>query len=122
MFKHRFVRFLVSGGMGTLLSYGIYLVLLQVLDFRLSYTVSYVFGIIFAYVMGRFFVFKATQGAASILLFPLVYAAQYVLGVCVVWGSVEYLCMPQWIAPLIAVAVTIPCTYFLSKYLFVGRF
>ena len=72
--------------------------------------------------MGRFFVFKATQGAASILLFPLVYAAQYVLGVCVVWGSVEYLGMPQWIAPLIAVAVTIPCTYFLSKYLFVGRF
>lgn len=62
MFKHRFVRFLVSGGMGTLLSYGIYLALLQALDFRLSYTVSYVFGIIFAYVMGRFLCLRQPKG------------------------------------------------------------
>lgn len=118
----KFVRFLISGGVNTFFTYAMYLFLLRFFDYRVSYTASYIFGIVFAWVMARFFVFKSTQGVRSVFLFPFVYAVQFVLSVGVLWGSVEWLNAPYWLAPLLVITVSLPCTYFLSKYLFVGRF
>lgn len=118
----KFVRFLISGGVNTFFTYAMYLFLLQFFDYRASYTASYVFGIVFAWFMARFFVFKSTQGIRSVFLFPFVYAMQFVLSVGVLWGSVEWLNAPYWLAPLLVITVSLPCTYFLSKYLFFGRF
>lgn len=116
------MRFLISGGVNTFFTYVMYLFLLRFFDYRASYTASYIFGIFFAWFMGRFFVFKTTQGVKSIYLFPFVYAVQFVLGVGVLWASVEWLNVPYWLAPFLVIIASLPCTYLLSKYLFVGRF
>ena len=50
-----FARFLVSGGFNTLVTYGLYLLLLNVLSYRISYTIAYVAGIVLAYSLNRFF-------------------------------------------------------------------
>lgn len=69
--------------------------------------------------MSRFLVFKEHQGIKSILLFPLVYVAQYVLGMFVVWFWVKQLSLPEYLAPLAAIILSLPLTYVLTKLVFV---
>lgn len=115
----KFFRFLLTGGLNTGITYALYLVLLSVFTYTWAYSISYVCGIVFAFVMSRFFVFKEHQGVKSILFFPLVYVAQYVLGMFVVWFWVKQLSLPEYLAPLAAIILSLPLTYVLTKLVFV---
>lgn len=115
----KFFRFLLTGGLNTGITYVLYLVLLSVLPYTWAYSISYVCGIIFAFVMSRFFIFKEHQGIKSILFFPLVYVAQYVLGMFVVWFWVKQLSLPDYLAPLAAIILSLPLTFVLTKLVFV---
>jgi putative flippase GtrA len=126
MFKHlmqrlhqfSFARFLVSGGFNTALTYVIYLVALHWLDYTWSYSLAYGIGILLAFVLNKTYVFKTDRGWKSMVLFPLVYLAQYLisLGVLHVW--VERLQWPAELAPLIAIAISLPVTFVLSRLVF----
>jgi putative flippase GtrA len=115
----KFVRFLLTGGLNTALTYILYLALLSFLPYIWSYSISYVCGIFLAFMLSRFFVFKEHQGLKSALLFPFVYLAQYILGVFVVWLWVKQLSLPESLAPLAAIALTLPLTFALSRLVFV---
>ncbi len=117
----KFFRFLLTGGLNTGLTYVLYLALLSFLPYMWSYSISYICGIVLAFVLSRFFVFKEHQGLKSALLFPLVYVAQYALGVLVVWLWVKKLQLPEYLAPLAAIALSLPMTYVLTKLVFVKR-
>lgn len=119
--RSRFFRFLISGGVNTGATYVIYLLLLQVLDYRVAYSVAYVFGIVLSFLVNRLFVFKTHRGWRSIVLFPFVYLVQYLVSVAVIWGWVEMLDLSATVAPLIAIAITIPLTYVLSRFVFSHR-
>jgi len=84
-----------------------------------SYSVSYVCGILMAFVLNRFFVFKEHQGLKSVLFFPFIYVAQYILGIFVVWFWVKKLMLPEFLAPLAAIILSLPLTYALTKLVFV---
>lgn len=116
-----FMRFLVSGGINTVTTWIMYLVLLNFVAYKISYTISYVIGIIFAYAINRFFVFKSHRGLSSVILFPFVYLFQYLFGLLIVWIWVEMLKMGVVFAPIISIVVSIPITYFLTKYVFKGN-
>lgn len=111
-------RFLVSGGFNTVVTYGLYLLLLNVVSYTTSYTIAYVAGIVLAYGLNRYFVFKSHQGIKSVALFPLVYLAQYLTSLLILWVWVEKLGWDSRIAPLIAIAITVPMTFVLSRYVF----
>lgn len=119
--RNSFVRFLLSGGLNTVVTWALYLVLLNFIGYKTSYSISYVFGIVLAYLINRFFVFKTHRGVSSIMLFPLVYLFQYLLGLLIVWGWVEVFKMEVLFAPLISIIVSIPITYILTKYVFNGK-
>ncbi|KPW19740.1 GtrA family protein [Pseudomonas cannabina] len=119
--KQDFARFLMSGGFNTALTYGIYLVLLMFLSYKISYTISYVTGILLAYVLNRFFVFKSHQGLRSVVLLPLIYAIQYCLSLVILWCWVEKLQFDERLAPLAAIALTLPVTFTLSKLAFAAK-
>ncbi|OUM07340.1 hypothetical protein BW686_10485 [Pseudomonas syringae] len=116
--KQDFARFLMSGGFNTALTYGIYLILLMFLSYKTSYTISYATGILLAYVLNRFFVFKSHQGLRSVILLPLIYAIQYGLSLVILWCWVEKLKFDERLAPLAAIALTLPVTFALSKLAF----
>jgi putative flippase GtrA len=113
------VRFLLAGGANTLATYLLYLVLLTFLPYRISYGLAYVAGLFLAYVLNRVFVFNEHRGTRSIALLPLVYLAQYLLGAGIMHVWIELLGQSERIGPLVAVAATVPATYFLSKLAFV---
>lgn len=115
------LRFLLSGGLNTAVTYLIYLGLLRRAGYQLSYAIAFVCGIAISYVMGRVFVFKSHQGYRSALMLPLVYLIQYLAGAAVVWMWVDLLYQRPSLAPAISIAITLPITYLLSKFAFVGK-
>ncbi|RZO08824.1 GtrA family protein [Pseudomonas moorei] len=116
--KQDFVKFLISGGFNTAMTYGVYLILLMFLPYTTSYTISYIAGIVLAYLLNRFFVFKSHQGLKTIALLPLVYVMQYVISMLILWCWVEKLGFNDSLAPIVAIIITIPITYVLSKFVF----
>ncbi|TKI07934.1 GtrA family protein [Martelella alba] len=111
----------MSGGLNTALTYAIYLLLLNVCGYTAGYTVAYVAGIVFAYIMNRCYVFKHHRGLKSIIWLPLVYFFQYSASIAIVWCWVEILDFSTRSAPLVAIAITLPMTYGLSRRLFRPR-
>ncbi|WP_338759979.1 GtrA family protein [Massilia sp. METH4] len=115
------LRFLLAGGLNTAVTYLLYLGLLPVAGYQASYAIAFVTGIAISYVLGRVFVFQAHQGYRSVLMLPLVYLVQYAVGAAVVWAWIDVLHQHAMLAPAIAIAATLPLTYFLSKLAFVGK-
>ena len=115
-----FLRFLISGGMNTAATYAVYLVLLRFVDYKLAYTIAYLFGIVLAFFINRLFVFRTHRGWRSMVMFPFVYLAQYLVSLGVVWVWVERLHLWKEAAPLVAIVITIPMTFVLSRLVF-GR-
>lgn len=116
-----FLKFLASGAFNTLVTYLAYLALLVVLPYRWSYTIAYVLGIALAYVLYRYFVFGRSAGPYGPVWVALVYLLQYVLGLGLVslWGQV--LGGPVFWAPAFAIAVSLPLTFALNRWVFRGR-
>jgi putative flippase GtrA len=115
-----FLRFLISGGVNTAATYAVYLILLRFVDYKVAYTIAYVFGIALAFVINRLFVFRTHRGWRSMVMFPFVYLAQYLVSLGVVWAWVERMHLWKEVAPLIAIVITIPMTFLLSRVVF-GR-
>lgn len=113
-----FVRFLVSGGFNTAVTYALYLVLLQFFPYWFSYSLTFAIGIGLAYLLSRYFVFGAPRAGKRILLFPAVYLVQYLAGLLIVFVWVDVLLWYPTLAPLASLVVTIPITFILTKWVF----
>lgn len=115
--RGRVLRFLASGAFNTLLTYGLYLLLLRPLGANWSYTAAYVVGILLAYLLNRVFVFRAHAGWKSVAATFLIYIVQYGLSMTVVnlWGHAG---LPAELAPLPVIAMSLPLTYVLSRLSF----
>ncbi|WP_405104644.1 GtrA family protein [Paenibacillus sp. FSL K6-1217] len=115
LLNKEFLKFVVSGGINTLTTYLMYLLLLLFLNYSLSYTVSYVSGIFLSYYLNTVFVFKEKMSIEKFLKFPIVYLIQYFINLLMLYILVEHLHLSTKIVPLIVVVVTIPVTFVLSK-------
>ena len=115
------VRFLIAGTINTAVSYAAYWALLGVVGYRVAFTLAFVLGIVVSYCLNARFVFRQPLRLRAFAKFPLVYGAQYLLGLAIVSLCVEWLGLPAVIAPLLALVVTIPVTYVLSRAVIVSR-
>lgn len=115
-----FVRFLLSGAFNTVATWLLYLLLIQFLSYRVGYSIAFFTGIALAYVLSRHFVFRREGGAAAVAVFPLIYLFQYLLGLGIVSVWVEVLGWQEALAPLAAIALTVPITFFLTRRVFSG--
>ena len=109
------LRFLVTGAINTGATFLLYWALLLVAEYRVAYTIAFVSGIGLAYVLNSRYVFKVKASARSALIFPIVYAVQYVLGLFVLWVWTDKLALPKSGGVFATVAVTIPVTFVLSR-------
>ena len=112
-----FGRFLLVGGLNTLLTQLLYMALLLVISYPLSYTISYIAGILLAYWLNSRIVFKEPLHWKKALQFPLVYVVQYILGFALLYVFIEWLGVHKMIAPLPVIAVIVPVTFLLSRYI-----
>jgi putative flippase GtrA len=113
--SREFSRFLISGGTNTVATYILYLWLLLFTGYEIAYTVSFVAGIVLAYALGTYFVFRTQWSWKKFAQFPLVYILQYGAGMSMMWLLVERMGMDDRIAPLIIIVVLIPLTFVLTR-------
>ncbi len=118
---HQALRFLVAGAINTAATYVLYLALLPLLSYTLAYTITYIAGIVLAYFVSTKYVFQVRRSARGLVLFPLVYIAQYLAGVLVLRVAVETFAISQKFALLFSIAVTVPMTFLLSRWLLKQR-
>lgn len=116
-----FVKFIFSGGLNTLVTYVVYLILLNIFSYKLSFTISYILGIVLSYALNRYWVFKTTGTIKRIILFPGIYLIQYLFGLLVAFVWVEIVGLGEKTAPLASIALSIPITFFLTRLLFKSK-
>jgi putative flippase GtrA len=110
-------RFLLAGAVNTAIGYGIYLLLLNVFDYRTAYALSYAAGIGISFVLNSCFVFRQPIRWVRLTTYPLVYVAQFLIGLSSVWVFVEVLGWREELAPVAAILLGVPVTYYLSRLL-----
>ncbi len=113
--KMEFMRFLLVGTINTVTGYAVYLSLVFFIPYLFAYTISYVVGICVSYYLNTRFVFKTHFSLKKFLKFPLVYLFQYIFGICVVYLVVQKLGWHKALAPILAVILSVPFTFLLSR-------
>jgi putative flippase GtrA len=116
-----FARFIVAGAANTGISYAVYLLLLVLMPYLAAYTISYLVGIVISYLLLTRFVFRTPRRLATAVRFPLVYVAQYLIGSTVIVLLVETMGVRASIAAIVAIVVSIPVTFALSRLLLRAR-
>jgi len=114
--EHQFSRFLISGGVNTILTYLIYVGLVLILAYPIAYTITTILGIFISYVLNARFVFRRRLTLAGALQYPVVYVVQYFLGLFLLYVLVEEARVSKFYAPLFIVVATVPITYLLSRF------
>lgn len=114
------IYFAFSGGLNTLATYLLYLLLLYFLHYQIAYASSFIAGILLSYALSTRFVFRTNHSWLKFALFPLVYLISYVAGAAVLALSVSRLGIDQRIAPLVSACVTLPLSFVLSRLVLVS--
>ena len=110
-----FPKFLIVGGANTVLSYILYVLLLKYFAYPIAYTIAWVEAVVFSYVVNSLLVFKKDMTVKKAIFFPTVYLLQYALGVSLLWTLVELVHVPEKLAPVCIVLISVPVTFFMSK-------
>lgn len=113
--NHPFIRFIGMGGLNTLATYLLYFSLVLFFNYQIAYTISYIFGIFFAYWLNLKIVFQTKGNKKKLFLFPFVYLLQYGFGLFIMYIWIQIFSFNQLIAPLIVALLSVPLTYVLSK-------
>lgn len=115
--RSEFSRFLLAGAANTLLTYLLYIFLLEFLAYLLAYSITYCAGIVLSYFLNAHFVFKQQLSFTSFMKFPLVYVIQYCLGTAILWLLVDQAAISPAIAMIGVIVATIPATFIASRFL-----
>ena len=110
----------MSGGFTTTATYALYLALLACVSYVIAYTCAYVAGILMSYLLNARFVFRRAVSLATAGRFPLVYVAQYVVGVLLLRFLVDVCGLAPRLAPLLIIVVNVPFSYLLSRWSITG--
>jgi putative flippase GtrA len=116
--QSRFLRFLVSGAVNTVVTYALFVVLSRFLHHMVAYTIVYALGIVVSYLLSARWVFRTATSWRTAAAFPLVYAVQYVCGIALLYAFVDVLGWRPEVAMAIVLAAGIFITYSLMRWLF----
>ena len=119
--RNEFFKFIFFGGVNTVLSYAIYVVLLLFLIYPVAYSLAYFLGIFISYYLNSRFVLKRDVRLVKAFQYPLVYLVQYLLGVSLLSVLIEIFSLNKFIAPALVIVFTIPATFSLSRFIIKGR-
>ena len=111
----QFIRFIGIGTINTIITYILYLILLQIFTYQISYTITYIFGIFLSYILNLKFVFKEKGTKKKIVLFPLIYLFQYLFSISILNIIINIFNVSEKIAPILVIVITIPITFLFSK-------
>lgn len=114
--RSEILRYLIAGGMNTIITYIAYLLLLPIIAYQVAFFLTYVAGIFITYVLNALFVFRQPLDWKKALQFPIIYIVQYAASAIMLELFVRWGVSPA-IAPAIVLAILTPPTYLASRLL-----
>ena len=112
------LRFIAVGGMSTAITYIVYyLLLLENIGAVAAYSVGYLAGLVFNYLMSARFTFRKSMNFKNAVGFVFTNAFNYILQVGLLWLFI-YLGIPEKIAPLPMYAVAVPVNFIMVRTVF----
>lgn len=116
----RIFRFGVTGGVSTLIHYGVYLFLLKWLNPSLSYTVGYIVGFCFNYILTTYFTFKSKTSVRNVAGFSLSHIINYflelgVLNILLYWG------MEKQLSGFVTMVVVVPINFLILRIVYLWK-
>ncbi len=114
--RSEWVRFVISGGTNTVVTYVLYLALLRLVEYRAAFTISFVIGIILGYSLNTWFVFRTRWSLLMLFGYPVIYLVQYGLGLLLLTVEVDKLGIDRRFAPFINVTLLLPLTFLLNRW------
>jgi len=109
-------RFVIAGGINTLLTLALYWLLLAWFEYRVAYTISFVAGIVSGFAFNTYAVFRVPWSWMRLLAFPSVHAVNYVVGLAIVWLSVRVFGIDERLAPVVAAVAIIPLNFMMTRF------
>ena len=109
-------RYFIMGALNTTATFCIYVATKIVLNYQLAYLISYISGILFAYLMSTCFVFNKQPSLRTFIQFPFVYLVQYIVGAILLELFVRVFEWSITFTPLFIIFVTMPLTFLLSRF------
>jgi putative flippase GtrA len=107
-------RYGISGAVNTVITYAMFVVLSDFINYRIAIIIVYIFGIALSFVLQGRYVFRV-QG--SILRFIAVYLLMLVVNLSVTAGLVELAHWPKELAQLVAIGCVVILGFLMSKHL-----
>ncbi|WP_352968642.1 GtrA family protein [Mesorhizobium sp. M1406] len=109
------IRFLASGALNTSITYVIFLMLIQISSPSIAYTLSYSIGIIIAYLLNIFFVFRSGHSKRMAAAVIASYLLQYFYGLAALNILINFLLLPAFFAMAVVIITTIPLQYLILR-------
>lgn len=117
VWEREFVRYVFIGGVNTGIGQLSYWLLLPLLPYQLAFSITYILGILLSYVLNARIVFRQPLSWKKLLQFPVVYIVQYLCGLIFLHFAVEVFQVSEQIAPLMWIALSVPLTFVISRFI-----
>jgi len=106
------IRYGLNGIINTVITYGLFLVISEYVDYRIAIGIAYVIGIIISFFLNGKFVFKA-KGKFG--LFISIMITMFLVNLSITWILVESFMMQKEWAQLLAILLVFGLGYILNK-------
>lgn len=111
------IRFGLVGGFATVLHYGLYWILKQVVDYNIAYTIGYFTAFIANYLLTSFFTFKKKTTVRNGIGFGGAHLCNYLIQLVLLNGFI-YLGVSSTMAPIPTYAISIPINFLMVRFVF----
>jgi len=117
LLEHREFRFLIVGGINTVVGYGSYALFLSInTPYLIANTISTIIAVINSYLWNRFFTFKSKGKAINeIIRFSFVYLVSYLISMLFLFLIVDYFKTNVYIAGILNIIITTTISWFGHK-------
>lgn len=116
----RILRFGITGGLSTLIHYGVYLLLLTWLNPSLSYTCGYFVGFCFNYFLTTHFTFKTKTSVRNAAGFSISHVINYFLELGVL-NLLIYCGMENQLAGFVTMVIVVPINFLLLRLVYLWK-
>jgi putative flippase GtrA len=110
------IRFLVAGMANTTFSYLVYLLALHYVHFLLAFCLSFMSGILCAFITNSRFVFRTHLRWSKLWGVSAIYILQAFLGLILLTFWIEKSKIDKGIAPLLNIVTLTPATFVLNRW------
>ena len=108
----RLFLYFANGIINTVVTYGLFLLISRVIDYRISITISYIVGICLSYFLNSKIVFKSK---GKFHIFILVNVCMLLTNIMITWFFVENFNTPKEYAQIVAITVVFVLGFILNK-------